>query len=314
MKKLLFNALLVLMAMTTITFVACKDEEDEPKTIVDLAKDTDNLSSLVAAIEQAGLESLLSGDTKFTVFAPTNDAFAKFLADNNFADLKAVPIPVLKNLLLNHAVSGDVRSTALSTGYVNSNATFGSEGFKLSLFINTTGGVTVNDGVKVTTADVVAKNGVVHIVDKVIAIPTVVTQAISNPEFSTLVAALTRSDLGVDYVQTLSATGPFTVFAPTNAAFAKLLEDLNITSLSQIDATTLNAVLQYHVVAGANARSGQLQDEQEITTFQGGKLRVDLTGGAKLVDAGNRVANIVVVDVQSGNGVVHAIDRVVRPN
>jgi uncharacterized surface protein with fasciclin (FAS1) repeats len=321
MKKFLFNALLAIMALTTITFVACNDEEDvtpAPQNIVDLAKSTANLSSLSAAIDRAGLTSTLSGTTKFTVFAPTNEAFAKFLSDKGFANLQAVPVDALKNILLNHAVSGEVRSTDLRTGYVNTNATFGTTTTNLSLFISTGpaagGGPTIGDGAKVATADVVASNGIVHIVDKVIDIPTVVTKAVSNPEFTSLVAALTRADLGVNYVQTLSANGPFTVFAPTNAAFAKLFEDLGVTSLSQIDAATLNAVLQYHVVAGANVRSTQLQDEQQITTFQGGTLRVDLTGGAKLVDAGNRVANIAVVDVQSGNGVVHAIDRVVRPN
>jgi uncharacterized surface protein with fasciclin (FAS1) repeats len=316
MKQLLFRSLLALLALGAFTFVACKDEEiEEPQAqnIVELAQSTANLSSLAAAIERAELVSTLSGTTKFTVFAPTNDAFAAFLQAKGFANLNAVPIPTLKQILLNHAVSGDVRSTQLTTGYVKSNATFGTTTSNLSLFINTANGVVINGNSKVTSPDVAASNGVVHIVDKVIDIPTIVTMATSNPEFTTLVAALTRSDLGVDYVGLLSGNGPFTVFAPTNAAFASLLSELQVANLSQISASTLNAVLQYHVVSGSNVLSTQLTNGQKIPTYQTGELTVNLTGGAKLVDAQNRTANIIVVDVQAGNGVVHAIDKVVLP-
>jgi len=158
-----------------------------------------------------------------------------------------------------------------------------------------------------------ASNGVVHIIDKVILTPTVVNQALNNPNFSTLVAALTRSDLGVDYVTLLSGTGPFTVFAPTNAAFTALLTELGFANLNAIPAATLNAVLQYHVVNGANVRSTQLTNQQVVTTFGGGAFKVDLTGGAKIVDAKNRISNIIATDVQGANGVVHAIDKVILP-
>jgi uncharacterized surface protein with fasciclin (FAS1) repeats len=220
----------------------------------------------------------------------------------------------LKSILLYHVVSGDVRSTQLSTGYVSSLSPFANNSnITLSLYVEKGTGVKINKDVSVTTADVVASNGVVHIVDKVIVPPTVVNQALNNSQFSTLVAALTRADLGVNYVQILSGTGPFTVFAPTNAAFSALLTELNFASLAAIPAATLNAVLQYHVVGNANVRSNQLTNGQQVTTFGGGKFTVNLTGGAKITDAKNRVANIVVVDVQASNGVVHAIDKVILP-
>jgi uncharacterized surface protein with fasciclin (FAS1) repeats len=319
MKKLLFSTLLAFFAIASLTFVAC-DKNDDPEptpetpTIAGLAQNTANLSSLVAALKRADLVSVLDGTDKFTVFAPTNDAFAAFLTANGFANLEAVPVATLKQILLNHVITGEVKSTSLITGYVKTNATFGTTTSNLSLFVNTTSGVVLNNGIKVTSADIIAKNGVVHIVDQVIGIPSIVTAALSNPNFSTLVSALTRSDLGVDYVAVLSGAGPFTVFAPTNDAFTALLGELGATSLAAIDAATLNAVLQYHVVAGANVLSTQLTDEQVITTFQGGTLRVDLDGGAKLVDGKSRIANIVAVDVQCGNGVIHAIDKVVLPN
>lgn len=310
MKKLLFSLVLALGA--TLAFTACKDDDDDPKNIVEVAQGNSNLSTLVAAVQRAGLVDALSGTDKLTVFAPTNAAFTTLLTSLGFTKLEDVPVDVLKNILLNHVVSGEVRSTALTTGYVETLLPFGTTSSYLNNYVDLTSGVKIG-GSSVTTADVSASNGVVHIIDKVIVPPTVVNQALNNPNFSTLVAALTRPDLGVDYVTILSGTGPFTVFAPTNAAFTALLAELGVANLNAIPAATLNAVLQYHVVNGANVLSTQLTNQQVVTTFGGSTFKIDLTGGAKIVDAKNRTSNIIVTDVQGSNGVVHAIDKVILP-
>ena len=305
---------LLLAGASAFVFTACDKDDDDQKNLVELAQATANLSTLVEAVNYAELGSVLSNESqKYTVFAPTNAAFTALLSSLGVSKLTDLDKATVKQLLLYHVVAGSVKSTDLTDGYVKTAATFGTTTSALSLLVGTSPNVTLNKDVKVTTANVEASNGIVHIVDKVIALPTVVTHAVNNPNFSTLVAALTRPDLGVDYVSVLSGTGPFTVFAPTNAAFTALLADLGISSLNDIDAATLNAVLQYHVVNGANVLSTQLTDEQEVTTFGGGKFKVDLTGGAKIVDAGGRIANIAVVDVQANNGVVHVIDKVIRP-
>ncbi len=309
MRKIFLSVLLALVA--GLTFTAC-DKDEDTKNIVQTAEGNANLSSLVAALKRADLVGALEGTGPFTVFAPTNAAFATFLQANGFATVNDVPVDVLKQVLLYHVVSGKVASTDLSTGYVNTLATFGTSTTNLSLYVNLASGVKINDAT-VTTADVAASNGIVHVVDKVLAPATVVNHALNNPNFSTLVAALTRSDLGVNYVTLLSGAGPFTVFAPTNAAFTALLAELGAPNLAAIDAPTLNAVLQYHVVNGANVRSSQLVEGQEVTTFAGGKFKIGLAGGAKITDARNRVSNIVIVDVQGTNGVVHAIDKVLLP-
>lgn len=314
MKQLLFG--LFLLLGTAAAFTACKDDDDasDPKTIAALAQGNADLTTLVAALQRADLVNTLNGTGPFTVFAPTNAAFNDLLKSLNLTKLEDVPVETLKSILLYHVVSGDVRSTQLSTGYVSSLSPFGNNSnVTLSLYVEKGTGVKINKDVSVTTADVVASNGVVHIVDKVIVPPTVVNTALNNSQFSSLVAALTRADLGVNYVQILSGTGPFTVFAPTNAAFSALLTELNLPNLAAVPAATLNDVLQYHVVGNANVRSNQLTNGQQVTTFGGGKFTVNLTGGAKITDAKNRVANIVVVDVQATNGVVHAIDKVILP-
>lgn len=311
MKKLLFSLFLALGAV--LAFTSCKDDDDDNlKNIVEVAQGDANLSTLVAAVQRAGLVDALSGTDQLTVFAPTNAAFSTLLTSLGYTKLEDVPVDALKNILLNHVVSGEVRSSALTTGYVESLLPFGTTNSYVNNYVDVTSGVKIG-GASVTTANVDASNGVVHIIDKVIVPPTVVNQALNNPNFSTLVAALTRSDLSVDYVAVLSGTGPFTVFAPTNAAFTALLAELGVASLNDIPAATLDAVLQYHVVNGANVLSTQLTDEQVVSSLEGTSFKIDLTGGAKIVDANNRVANIIITDVQASNGVVHAIDKVILP-
>ncbi|MCC6571335.1 MAG: fasciclin domain-containing protein, partial [Chitinophagales bacterium] len=111
----------------------------------------------------------------------------------------------------------------------------------------------------------------------------------------------------------LSADGPLTVFAPTNAAFAALLEELDADSLDDIDNETLISVLKYHVVSG-KVLAGDLSDEQEVAPILGDQtFTIDLTGGDKIVDANDRVANITTTDIEASNGVIHVIDKVILP-
>jgi uncharacterized surface protein with fasciclin (FAS1) repeats len=324
MKKFLLG--LTLAFSVLIGFTSCDEDDqvtpvDTPKNIVDLAKTRTDLSILVDAVVHAELVETLSGSTKFTVFAPTNTAFNTLLQSLGASKITDVDKTVLKNILLYHAVAGEVRAANVTTGYAASAATYGTTTSPLSLYLVKSGSnVSINDGVKVTTADLGASNGVVHIVDKVIALPSIVNHVLNNPNLSVLRDALTRSDLNVDYVSILGAapgavgsSAPFTVFAPTNDAFVSVLGELQFANLAAIPAATLNAVLQYHVVAGANVLSTALTDNQQITTFQTGKLTVDLDGGAKLIDAKNRIAKITTVNVQGTNGVIHIIDKVVLP-
>lgn len=301
-----------------VSFSSCSEDDDdvivEEQNIVELAQGNADLSSLVAAATRAGLVDELSDENaNLTVFAPTNAAFSAFLTANGFASVDEVPVDLLTQILLNHVVGSELKAADLTTGYVSTLATFGATTANISLFVNTSGGVTLNGGAAVATADVDASNGVVHVIDEVIGLPTVVTFATSNPDFSILVQALTRPDLTTDFVEVLSGAGPFTVFAPTNAAFAALLTELGVASLNDIPVATLEAVLTYHVV-GANVRAAALSEGQVVTTLNGGTFTIGLTGGASITDENNRVANIVATDVQGANGVVHVLDKVILPN
>jgi transforming growth factor-beta-induced protein len=318
--KNLFKISLIAFLMVFATSCSNDDDGDviQPggETIASIVQNNPDYSSLLAALERAGLVDVLNGNTAFTVFAPNNAAFAAFLNDNGFASLEDVPEDLLTNVLLNHVVNGTNNSGDLSTGYINSLALFGSTTSTLSLFIDTSSGVRINNVASVTTADIAASNGVIHAVDAVIGIPTIVTQATANPDFSILVDALVAaSDANIDYVALLSgsASSPFTVFAPNNTAFTSLLAALGFTSLNDIPQSVLQSVLNYHVLVGANVRAEDLTDGQMATTFQGEDITISLGNGPQIIDATGMATNIIATNVQTGNGVIHAIDKVLLP-
>ncbi len=316
MKHLLKISFIVFIALG---ITSCSDDDDsnpdpQTNTIADFVVSTDDYSSLQAALDKAGLTATLAGQGQFTVFAPNNDAFAAFLAANGFATLDEVPVDLLTNVLLNHVVIGELMAADLTTGYINTLATEASTGSNLSLYVNTSSGVKLNGISTVITADVAADNGVIHAVNTVIGLPTVVTFATADPTFSTLVTALTRADQP-DYVGILSTPGgtspaPFTVFAPTNDAFENLITELGINGLADIDGPTLTAALNTHVIAGANVRAEGLVNGTVSTL--GDDLVINAPN-ATITDPNGRISNIIVVNVQAMNGVVHAIDKVLLP-
>ncbi|WMQ64019.1 fasciclin domain-containing protein [Imtechella halotolerans] len=312
MKKRLFQLSLICFSLL---FVSCSDDDDDKQmTIADYVASSANYSSLKAALDRAGLTATLDASTSFTVFAPDNAAFSAFLEDNGFASLNDVPVGVLTEVLLNHVVVGVNRSSSLTTGYVKTLAKENTTDNEIDMYINTEDGVLINGQSSVVAADIDVSNGVIHAVDKVIGLPTVVTFATADATFSTLVAALT-ADPGFTYVTTLSSTtapAPFTVFAPTNTAFGNLLTELGANSLGDIPIPTVQATLNTHVIAGANVLSSSLTNGMTVTTL-GDSFTINLGTSATFTDLNGRTGNIVVTDVQASNGVIHVVDKVILP-
>ena len=304
--------LTLLVVSSTIMF-SCSDDDSptQNNSITDIASGNPNFSILVDALSRADLAETLDQAGSYTVFAPTNEAFMNFLDDNGFESLDDVPVATLTQVLLNHVVSGTNLSSGLTTGYVKTLATGSASSTNtLSMFINTASGVRLNGVSSVTSADIIADNGVIHVVDAVIGLPTIVTHATANPNFSTLVGALTAEGQP-DFVGILSGTAssPFTVFAPSNAAFATF-ESQNPGTIASLTSAQLTAVLSYHVVAGANVLSTGIPTGP-ITTFETGTFTIS---GTTITDETSRQTNIVAVDVQATNGVIHVIDNVILPN
>jgi uncharacterized surface protein with fasciclin (FAS1) repeats len=322
--KFLFAAL---VAFSAFSITSCGDDDPAPtptpvvdNTISGLASKTADLSLLVKALTKTNLVATLQGTGPFTVFAPTNAAFEA--AGYNAATIDALPaseVPALKTLLLNHVVSGAVQSTGLANNtYIKTLATTTASGTNgLSMYVTTTGGVKLNNLATVTTANVIASNGVVHIVDKVITLPTVVDHAAANGAFTTLVSLLDR-DGQPDFLSILDGNGPFTVFAPTNDAFTALNAELvGSGGIAGVSADNITKVLQYHVVSPGNILSSTLTNNQVVNTLLVPQtFTVQLTvnpASAKIKDASNRICDLVLTDVQCANGVIHVLSRVLLP-
>ena len=320
MKNVIKLKNLMLIALFTALSVSCDDDNNNDNMVVDntitgKAVATPNLSILVQALVKAELATTLKGAGPFTVFAPTNEAFTAFLATTPYATINDVPKEALTQILLNHVVTGSVKSTDLTTGYIKTLAKgSASTTNNLSMYVNITAGVKLNGVATVTTPDIMASNGVIHIVDKVIALPTIVTHAAANANFSTLVSVLNRSG-EPNFITALSGTGPFTVFAPTNGAFTALNTELAPSGIAGVSAANLTKVLQYHVVSPANVLAASLTEGQVVTPIlvPAQTFTIQLSGGAKIKDARNRISNIIITDVQCSNGVIHAVDKVLLP-
>ncbi|HPF52592.1 MAG TPA: fasciclin domain-containing protein [Draconibacterium sp.] len=302
-----FKVIPMLMIALAIGFTSCNNDDedmvDQPSnTIADIAVSNPSFSILVDALSKAGLvDAVADKSAELTVFAPTNDAFAALLNDLGLNSLDDVPVETLKNILLYHVVSGKAISTNLSNGYISTLAT--SNGNSLSMYVNVDNGVSLNMNAKVTTADIGADNGVIHVVDKVILPPNVVNIAIDNTNFSILVSAVAKAGL----VDALSADGPFTIFAPTNAAFEDLFSVLGIAGIDDLTAEQLTPILTYHVVLG-NVLSSDLKSGNVGTLNSSSSLAVDVSSGVKINNS-----NVIAADIQGTNGVVHVIDKVLIP-
>ena len=299
MEKILIK--LAALLVITVFLTSCGDEDPvvEPaasQNIVEVAQ-ANGFNALASALTRAGLVDDLQADGTFTVFAPTDEAFDALLAAVGQTSVDDVPVPVLEQILLYHVLGNTVLSTQISDGDV---ATLESS----NVTLNTANGVSVN-GANVTTPDVQASNGVIHIIDAVLVpsdvaqfVNTVLEPAYFNKNFTTLIEAAVKADL----VSTLLSTDDITIFAPTNAAF-----EASGIDPSAVDAATLANVLKYHVVpdkvmsSGIPRNAGALSENQLYFS---------------LIDAGNFInggTEITAVDIESGSGIVHVIDAVLLP-
>ncbi|HEX5170702.1 MAG TPA: fasciclin domain-containing protein [Cyclobacteriaceae bacterium] len=299
--RILFLIVTALVVVTT----SCSDDDEsaKPKDIVSIASSDPQFSTLVAALTKANLAGVLQGNGPFTVFAPTNTAFNTLLSDLGVSSLNDLSAEALTPILLNHVVSGSFRSTDLTTGYVKTANTGGPNDTAIDLYVEAGSGVKLNKTINVTTANIEASNGIIHVIDKVILPTDVVDIAVNNDNFTSLVGALGAAS--GDLVTALKGNGPFTVFAPVNAAFTDIAD-----VTAELTDDQLADVLKYHVVAGANVLSADLTNGMEVTTLSG-TFTVNISGSTvTITDQSGATAQVIATNVQGTNGVVHVIDKV----
>ena len=270
------------------------------KDIIDTAVAAGSFKTLAAALNAAGLIDTLKGDGPYTVFAPTDEAFAKLPKGTVETLLKPENKAKLQAILLNHVVKGDVMASRV----VKMSGATAVGGQRLE--IRTTGnGVTV-DGVKVIKTDVTASNGVIHVIDSVMlpADKTIVETASAAGSFSTLLAAAKAAGLA----ELLGSEGPFTVLAPTDEAFEKLGSDTIAMLLKPENKGKLAEVLKFHVIPGRIFADGAIK-AGTAATAQGGEVVFSIREGAMVVNG----VSIIATDIDASNGVIHVIDTVLLP-
>jgi transforming growth factor-beta-induced protein len=306
--KMQIIPMVILTVATALVLSSCSKDDDKPSTetknIVQTASGDVQFSILTEALTKANLVTALEGPGPFTVFAPTNDAFNALFTQLGVSGINDLSAETLTPILLNHVISGSVKSMDIITSYASTLNTSAPGQNAVKVFIQKGMDVKV-DGSKVIIADVMASNGVIHAIDKVILPSSVVNHAINNPDFSILVEAVVKAGL----VDALSAEGPFTVFAPTNAAFTNLFSALGVSGIADLTAEQLTPILLYHVVSG-NVLASQVSTGSVPTLKEGSSIDVVASAmGVKL----NNSSNVVATDVQGSNGVIHAIDAVILP-
>ena len=273
------------------------EPEPEPQTIVDIAVADGRFTTLVAALQAADLVGALSSEGPFTVFTPTDDAFAQLPEGTVEALLD--DIPALTDILLYHFVASEVQAEDVVM-LAKAETLLGE-----SLEIQVENGMGYINDAQVIITDIVADNGVIHVIDRVLLPPqeeeplgTIVDIAIADGRFETLVAA--------DLAETLSGEDPFTVFAPTDEAFGKLPAGTIVALLGDIPALT--DILLYHVVEGrVLAEDVVLLEEAE--TLLGETITICVEDGSVFIND----AEVIITDIIADNGIIHVIDTVILP-
>ena len=300
--KLLTLALAFLFIFSFTSLGAADGHNEDMMDIVDTAVAADGFNTLVAAVQEAGLVEALKGEGPFTVFAPTDEAFAR-LPEGTLDTLLANP-EQLRDVLLYHVVEGKVMAEDV----------LGLDGAKVETLLGDTINISIMDGkvyindAQVITTDIETSNGVIHVIDTVLVpsneLMDIVDTAVAADDFNTLVTAVQQAGL----VNALKGEGPFTVFAPTDAAFSELPEGTIDNLLANPE--LLTDVLLFHVVEGKVMAEDVLgMNGKEVETLYGDSIKISIANGKVYINE----AEVIITDIETTNGVIHVIDSVLVP-
>ncbi len=276
------------------------------KTILDTAKAAGQFKTLAAAIDAAGLTDALNGDGPFTVFAPTDEAFAKLPKETLEMLLKPENKEKLASILKYHVVSGSVKAEDV----VELDFATTLNGQRVDVTASDAG-VQLDSKTKVVTTDIVASNGVIHVIDSVLMPKTAnaIETAKQAGSFTTLLAAIDAAGL----TQALSGPGPFTILAPTDEAFAKLPADAVKNLLKPENKETLASILKLHVIPTRAFASDVTKLTTSPATLQGQTLKIESDKAGVRIGNTKATAKVTTTDIQASNAVIHVIDTVLMP-
>jgi uncharacterized surface protein with fasciclin (FAS1) repeats len=326
-KRYPFLSTLLIIGLSTL-LLACgssDDDDDDPnraadqptENIVETAVADGRFTTLVAALQAAELDDDLQGSGPFTVFAPTDDAFDALPPGTVDALLEPAAKDDLTDLLTYHVIAGD-DLVANDVVALDGNTIEALNGGLLNISVES-GAVVLNAGgnrpATVVITDIETSNGIIHVIDTVLdsgdGLRDIVGSAVADGRFTTLVAALQAAELDDD----LQAPGPFTVFAPTDGAFAALPAGTVDFLLEPANQGTLSNLLLYHVVSGAIFAADAIAlAGGGVTALNGGEIDIDVESGQVILNqGGNREAAVIITDIETSNGLIHVIDAVLDP-
>lgn len=346
--KYVFTGLLASLLMFSCNFPADEEffipfeagEVENPETLsqfVIAREDLTIFESALRILEEEGDFKLLSDlnvPGNSTIFAPSDAAFQALFDANDLDGISDLPTDLITSIVLNHIVEGEFKAADLSSGYLSTMSQIGPNNNRknISMYVDVSNnGVLINGKSTVTTPDVDAINGVLHIVDAVIELPTIADFAVANPLFSSLIQAVQHADTGriiaddadpddqgvspgIENVLR-APEAELTLFAPTNTAFSDLLLELDptgATALMDVDPLAVVAILIRHLITNEIVTSGELETGELV--IRNTIFNVD-TMNFTITDPRGRVSNIItdLVDIVAVNGVIHAIDKVLLP-
>ncbi len=274
-----------------------------PDDIVSIAEEDGNFTTLLAALEAAELKETLEGPGKFTVFAPTDDAFDALLSALDIDAATLLGAANLENILLYHVLGDAYYSSDVVTNAPFSLETL--EGAEVDFTVDD--GKAFINGIEIVITDIIGSNGVIHVIEDVLLpYEDVVATADSYGSFETLLAALEAAEL----TSALQGEGPFTVFAPTDDAFDALLSALDIDAETLLAVENLDDILLYHVLSGAVYAEYVIDNAPfDVSTLEGSDVEFTLDNGAAFING----IEIIMTDIITPNGVIHVIDGVLLP-
>lgn len=308
----------VLLFLLLLLLVACGTQEPNKEEVKDdisvIASGNAELSILVEALTKADLVTALQAEGPFTVFAPSNAAFSALLDTLKITKEELLARTDLADILKYHVISGNAFSSDSLKSAPGQKITLQGESVNYALI---DGNLVLNESSSVTTADVNASNGVIHLIDAVLLPPSIATPpaldsiiklAEKTADLSVLVEAIEAANLAT----VLDGTGPLTVFAPNNAAFSAILEDLKISKETFLARSDLADILKYHLIDAQKLSAADLiaQSPGDISSLQGEKINHTVDGTTLVLNGNSKVS---APDIQASNGVIHIIDAVILP-
>lgn len=317
MKKFLSHFLAIGLLILTIS---CDGDDDNNNVIngptaIDFLMESAEHTIMVMALERTQLDFTLNQNGNFTVFAPTDNAFSVFLAANDFASVNDVPVDLLRTILLYH-VQSEIRTTLqFNSQYFKTQAQVSNS--QMDVFVlNNNGLLMINDESNVTDADNRVSNGIVHVVDDVLDLPSIFTLIAANPNFSNLRDGLNQEGLSITLNNITDASAPFTIFAPNNDAFTALIASDPMDDLENIDDVlaqdNFDDQLLYHVLGNQTLRQDGFMDNSTINPLGTGTFTISTLSGINITDGSNRITNLIATNITSFNGVLHTLDFVLR--